>query len=85
MGSDIKRRIAIQFVDSQGMVEAGIDGGGLFKEFLTTYVLRLLINRFIFIRISKTTFDESYGLFKYTPDRLLYPSPVDTGDGECFQ
>ena len=45
LGPEIKRRVAIQFVDSQGMAEAGIDGGGLFKEFLTTYRFLLVVYR----------------------------------------
>ena len=31
LGSDIKKRLQIKFVDSYGVEEAGIDGGGLFK------------------------------------------------------
>eukprot|EP01052_Picozoa_sp_SAG31_P002187 SAG31_NODE_74_length_27628_cov_18.235642_19_plen_81_part_00 len=33
-GEGIKDRIRVQFVDEHGMEEAGIDGGGLFKEFM---------------------------------------------------
>jgi ubiquitin-protein ligase E3 C len=32
--SNLKRRIQVQFVSDQGIREPGIDGGGLFKEFL---------------------------------------------------
>lgn len=32
----IKGRIQVQFVSEQGYTEAGIDGGGLFKEFMDT-------------------------------------------------
>lgn len=35
LGSRLKERLAIQFIDQYGQEEAGIDGGGLFKEFLT--------------------------------------------------
>jgi ubiquitin-protein ligase E3 C len=38
LGSRLKGPVAIQFIDEFGMPEAGIDGGGLFKEFLTSYV-----------------------------------------------
>jgi ubiquitin-protein ligase E3 C len=38
LGSRLKSPVAIQFIDEFGMPEAGIDGGGLFKEFLTSYV-----------------------------------------------
>ena len=36
LGPELKSPIAIQFIDEFGMQEAGIDGGGLFKEFLTS-------------------------------------------------
>ncbi|TPX33541.1 hypothetical protein SeMB42_g07460 [Synchytrium endobioticum] len=61
LGTKLKKKIGITFVDEQGMIEAGIDGGGLFKEFLTT--------------LSKQAFDMNYGLFSETRDHLLYPSP----------
>ena len=35
LGSQLKQRLAIRFLDQYGQEEAGIDGGGLFKEFLT--------------------------------------------------
>ena len=34
MGAHLKRTIQIEFVNHEGLTEAGIDGGGLFKEFL---------------------------------------------------
>lgn len=43
------------------MTEAGIDGGGVFKEFLTSLVLQ--------------AFNTNYGLFMNTSDQLLYPNP----------
>jgi ubiquitin-protein ligase E3 C len=33
---EIKGRVAIEFIDQHGLAEAGIDGGGVFKEFLTS-------------------------------------------------
>jgi len=36
LGSQLKERLAIRFIDEHGQEEAGIDGGGLFKEFLTS-------------------------------------------------
>ena len=50
----------IQLVDQFGLPEAGIDGGGLTKEFLTAFC--------------KEAFDLKTELFMETPDRLLYPS-----------
>ena len=55
-----KSSFHIQLVDQFGLPEAGIDGGGLTKEFLTA--------------VCKETFDPKNGLFMETPDRLLYPS-----------
>jgi ubiquitin-protein ligase E3 C len=39
LGRALKERVAITFVDEWGNEEAGIDGGGVFKEFLTSYVI----------------------------------------------
>ncbi|KAJ3088054.1 hypothetical protein HK102_009664 [Quaeritorhiza haematococci] len=61
LGPKLKNRIAITFVSEQGLVEAGIDGGGVFKEFLTT--------------LTRQAFDVNYGLFQNTSEQLLYPSP----------
>ncbi|KNC97962.1 uncharacterized protein SPPG_06951 [Spizellomyces punctatus DAOM BR117] len=61
LGSRLKNRVAITFISEQGLVEAGIDGGGVFKEFLTT--------------LCRQAFDLNYGLFQATTDQLLYPSP----------
>ncbi|CDS05598.1 hypothetical protein LRAMOSA08126 [Lichtheimia ramosa] len=60
-GKDLKGKVAIGFVDEFGLHEAGIDGGGVFKEFLTS--------------LSHEAFDTNYGLFQTTPDQLLYPNP----------
>ncbi|KAL1925160.1 uncharacterized protein VTP21DRAFT_43 [Calcarisporiella thermophila] len=61
LGSKLKGRVAISFVDQFGLVEAGIDGGGVFKEFLTT--------------LTRQAFDTNYGLFLSTKENLLYPNP----------
>jgi hypothetical protein len=54
--------MSIMFVDEFGMKEAGIDDGGLFKEFLSD--------------LAKITFNPDYGLFLLTEnDRELYPNP----------
>jgi hypothetical protein len=34
----LKGVVKVSFVNSEGLPEAGIDGGGVFKEFLTEYV-----------------------------------------------
>ena len=38
--ADLKGRIQVSFVDQFGLDEAGIDGGGLFKEFMTSLCKR---------------------------------------------
>lgn len=66
----LKKRVRVEFVDSQGVPEAGVDGGGLFKEFL--------------LSLSSSAFNPSYGLFSETDEEhMLYPNPdsaaVDPG------
>ncbi|KAH6757940.1 ubiquitin protein ligase 6 [Perilla frutescens var. hirtella] len=53
--------IRITFVNELGVEEAGIDGGGIFKDFMEN--------------ITRAAFDIQYGLFKETADHLLYPNP----------
>jgi hypothetical protein len=57
----LRGRIRIQFLNEMGMEEAGVDGGGIFKEFLETVI--------------KEGFDPEAGLFCQTTDRRLYPNP----------
>jgi hypothetical protein len=47
--------------DRFGQEESGIDGGGLFKEFLTS--------------LSKEAFDTNRGLWLVTDENQLYPNP----------
>lgn len=58
---DLRGQIRITFVNEFGAEEAGIDGGGIFKDFMET--------------VSRAAFDVQYGLFKETADHLLYPNP----------
>ena len=60
-GVDLKGPIAITFVDQWGQEEAGIDGGGVFKEFLT--------------ELCKEVFDTDRGLWLANAKRELYPNP----------
>lgn len=62
LGKGLRSTIRIRFFDEYGMEEAGIDGGGMFKEFLLG-VLKLGFSPY------------SYGMFKSTPDAHLYPNP----------
>ncbi|XP_019456174.1 PREDICTED: E3 ubiquitin-protein ligase UPL7 [Lupinus angustifolius] len=62
LGSRLKSSIHVSFVSECGLPEAGLDYGGLSKEFLTD--------------ISKAAFTPEYGLFSQTStsDRLLIPT-----------
>lgn len=46
---DLRLKFRIQFVSSLGLDEAGIDGGGVFREFLSELI--------------KTAFDPNRGFF----------------------
>ncbi|XP_019869937.1 ubiquitin-protein ligase E3C [Aethina tumida] len=59
--SDLKLKVRIQFINSVGLEEAGIDGGGIFKEFIN--------------EVLKTAFDPNRGFFLMTADNTLYPNP----------
>ncbi|KAJ2787605.1 ubiquitin-protein ligase (E3) [Coemansia interrupta] len=61
-----KGRMQIEFVDQYGMREAGVDGGGVFKEFLTS-----LVNE---------AFSPKQGMFSATRGNQVYPSPTMQGD-----
>ena len=54
--------IRVQFINQQGLEEAGVDGGGLFKDFLNDLIAE--------------AFDPKFGLFVETPERTLYPNPA---------
>ncbi|XP_064476571.1 ubiquitin-protein ligase E3C-like [Ornithodoros turicata] len=58
---NLKHRVRIQLINTAGLEEAGIDGGGVFREFMN--------------ELLRTTFDPNRGLFRCTNDRRLYPNP----------
>ncbi|KAJ6844211.1 E3 ubiquitin-protein ligase UPL6 isoform X1 [Iris pallida] len=58
---DLRGPIRVSYVNEFGAEEAGIDGGGIFKDFMEN--------------ITQRAFDVQYGLFKETVDHLLYPNP----------
>lgn len=62
LGRGLKERIEIIFKDQWGMQEAGIDGGGVFKEFLTSLI--------------REAFDTDRGLWRATDQQELYPHPA---------
>jgi ubiquitin-protein ligase E3 C len=63
LGSNMRRRIAVQYVNEAGVQETGIDAGGLFKEFWTD--------------LSAIAFNPNYALFRITEGagNCLYPNP----------
>ncbi|EWC45778.1 hypothetical protein DRE_05115 [Drechslerella stenobrocha 248] len=65
LGEGFKEPIQITFVDSFGAEEAGIDGGGILKEFLSSIVQESYRK------------DPTHGVpfFAETEDHLLYPNP----------
>lgn len=65
---DLKTNFQIEFEDQWGQVEAGIDGGGVFKEFFTC--------------LCKEVFDTDRGLWLTNKQQELYPSP-STYAKEC--
>ena len=61
--TSLKSRLRVFYIDEFGMEEKGVDGGGIFKEFLND--------------ICKIVFDPAYGLFKITDqNQQLYPNPA---------
>ncbi|KAI9503638.1 hypothetical protein BX070DRAFT_224279 [Coemansia spiralis] len=66
-----KQRMQIEFEDRYGMPEAGIDGGGLFKEFLTSLI--------------QEAFSPQMGLFNTTRQNSLYPDPEAISQSDSVQ
>ncbi|XP_069702572.1 ubiquitin-protein ligase E3C isoform X1 [Periplaneta americana] len=58
---ELRLKMRVQLVNVVGMDEAGVDGGGVFREFLS--------------ELLKTAFDPNRGFFRLTKDHQLYPSP----------
>ncbi|RCN35724.1 HECT-domain protein [Ancylostoma caninum] len=58
---NLRLPIRVSMTNWVGLNEVGIDGGGIFRRFLT--------------ELLRTGFDPDRGFFKYTHDRLLYPNP----------
>lgn len=62
LGLRMKGRVQVEFISEQGFAEAGIDGGGLFKEFMDDF--------------AQLISDPALGLFVTTTDHLLTPNPA---------
>ncbi|KAG5644449.1 hypothetical protein DXG03_008348 [Asterophora parasitica] len=59
--ANLKQPVEISFIDQFGAEEAGIDGGGVFKEFFTS--------------LCKEVFDTDRGLWLANKKNELYPNP----------
>ncbi|CAN8003913.1 unnamed protein product [Ixodes hexagonus] len=59
---NLRLKLRVQLVNAAGLEEAGVDGGGLMREFLG--------------ELMRTAFDPNRGLFRCTHDRRLYPNPA---------
>jgi len=72
LSNALKGRIQIEFISEQGLPEAGIDGGGLFKEYMNV--------------VSKEMISKQYQLFQITSEQLITPHPGATtaSDLEMF-
>jgi hypothetical protein len=69
-GSRLKDPLSISFVNAEGLPEAGIDGGGLLKEFIDCVV------REAFTADAAGAGAGVRSLFCATPDHALYPNPA---------
>ncbi|XP_076044121.1 ubiquitin-protein ligase E3C isoform X2 [Oratosquilla oratoria] len=58
---NLRYRIRVQLLNAVGLDEAGIDGGGIFREFLS--------------ELLQTAFDPTRGFFLLTRENTLYPNP----------
>jgi len=71
VGSGIKARLDVTFLNEQGLQEAGLDYGGLMKDFIEDVV--------------RAGFNPDYGLFVATREGQLHPGPqavhMDQGPG----
>lgn len=59
---ELRLKMRVQLVNAAGLDEAGVDGGGLFREFLS--------------ELLKTSFDPNRGFFRLTKDNMLFPNPT---------
>ncbi|OAA59479.1 IQ and HECT domain protein [Cordyceps fumosorosea ARSEF 2679] len=65
IGDGLKDPIAITFVDQFDEPEAGIDGGGVTKEFLISVISEALSGH-----------EDGINMFTASPSGLLYPNPI---------
>ncbi|GMI09473.1 hypothetical protein TrVE_jg9983 [Triparma verrucosa] len=70
LGGRMKNKVQVSFVNSEGLDEAGIDGGGVFKEFMGELV-------------RKGFLEEEY--FRETENHDLIPNSLPNGGGEAME
>ena len=58
---NLRLRMRVRLKNAGGLDEVGIDGGGIFREFLSVLL--------------KTAFDPTRGFFLLTRENTLYPNP----------
>lgn len=58
---NLRSRFRVQMINEHQLEEAGVDGGGLFREFMSEVI--------------KRAFDPNRGFFILTKDNMLYPNP----------
>lgn len=71
LGSDLKEPIQITFVDEFDIQEAGIDGGGVTKEFLTSVISQAF---------DPASENIEHAFFVENDRHLLYPNPTSVED-----
>ncbi|KAG2447722.1 hypothetical protein HYH02_007182 [Chlamydomonas schloesseri] len=62
LGERLRGRVRIMFIDAHGQPEAGVDGGGLFKDFME--------------ELMRAGLSAEYGLFASNAAHQLYPNPA---------
>lgn len=67
----LRTRFRVQMINEHQLEEAGIDGGGIFREFLSELI--------------KRAFDPNRGFFILTKDNMLYPNPSASFIQENYQ
>ncbi|QPG75400.1 hypothetical protein FOA43_002754 [Brettanomyces nanus] len=68
-GEQFKRPLSVEFINKFGEKEAGIDGGGLTKELLTS-----LVNSAFIPSVENKSHNGGFEFFDTTSDMQLYPS-----------
>jgi ubiquitin-protein ligase E3 C len=75
LGSRLKQKIQVTFINQHGTQEAGIDGGGVFKEFLDDLIKDAFVGD-----LTKPANSDTPRLFSVTPLQTLTVNPDMTQD-----